>query len=212
MLSRRCKVEGCSKKVHAKGFCTRHYAQWRQYGLINEDGKPLREAFRVPLKFQDDVCCYPGCGNEVRTRGWCNKHYLQFRSGIIGEDNEQLRDPKFRPGRGWRTYCRGYRKVMSKGHPFADRDGYILEHRLVMEEHLGRHLESGEVVHHINGVKDDNRIENLQLRSSRADHGHGHEKIEDVEKALLVLEQLINHGISGGAEIKKRLQRIARRI
>lgn len=60
-------------------------------------------------------------------------------------------------------------------HPYArkrkDRDfGIIYEHRHIMEKHLGRYLEPGEVVHHINACTLDNRIENLELCDSNAEH------------------------------------------
>lgn len=55
--------------------------------------------------------------------------------------------------------------------PMRDTKGWIPEHRLVMARSLGRPIDRTESVHHINGTRDDNRLENLQLRQGR--HGHG---------------------------------------
>lgn len=69
----------------------------------------------------------------------------------------------------------GYVRVkVGKGHPLADESGYAYEHRLVASEQLGRPLTKQEIVHHLNGVKDDNRPENLEVHPSRWSHNAEH--------------------------------------
>ncbi len=60
----------------------------------------------------------------------------------------------------------GYIAVYAPEHPSSTLEGYVLEHRLVMEEYIGRCLSDDEVVHHINRKRNDNRIENLMLMTA----------------------------------------------
>jgi hypothetical protein len=68
----------------------------------------------------------------------------------------------------------GYVLIKSSTHPFSDTDGYVRGHRLVMEGSLNRYLWPWEVVHHVNGDKRDNRIENLELQPRNSIHLHEH--------------------------------------
>ena len=76
--------------------------------------------------------------------------------------------------KGGRRISRGYILILNPLHPFCDVHGYIWEHRLVMEKHIKRFLKPEERVHHLNGIKDDNRIENLKLFSSESEHQKYH--------------------------------------
>lgn len=81
------------------------------------------------------------------------------------------------PSGSWNGAWKGGRRTSKDGyiltrfeHPRSTQSGYFLEHVLVMEAHLGRLLQEGEVVHHRNGNRKDNNINNLELYSSNANH------------------------------------------
>jgi len=96
----------------------------------------------------------------------CSKCYFLSTSGSG--------NPKWRGGK-----CidkDGYICIFNPEHPYANKRGYVYEHRLVMESVLGRYLAPEESVHHIDGSHNNNIKENLMLMSSESDHRKLHVK------------------------------------
>jgi hypothetical protein len=111
---------------------------------------------------------FDGCARPKKTRGLCQGHYKQWRDG---RELKPLHMPTYRYKHG------GYVRLRNPSHANADVSGNVLEHVKVMSDFLGRPLRKDETVHHINGVRDDNRIENLQLWVSRHPRG---QRMEDL--------------------------------
>jgi hypothetical protein len=137
-----CRFDGCSKPRVAGGFCAGHAAQYYS-------GRPLAPLFKPKVG-----CVFPGCRKRHFAYGYCQGHWRQLYDK---RPLAPLRDRK-----GWRI-DRGYILIFEPTHPNAHKDGYVAEHTKVMAELLGRPLERFEEVHHKNGLRSDNRPENLEL-------------------------------------------------
>ncbi len=87
--------------------------------------------------------------------------------------SKEEKNPNWKGGRYQESD--GYIMLKRPDHIMANCRGYIKEHRIVMEKHIGRTLMAEEVVHHINGKRSDNRIENLQLFPDEISHQKHHD-------------------------------------
>ena len=128
--------------------------------------------------------CGCGCGeivlhtkippSQIRLRG--EKRFVGGHQNLGRVHSEKTRMKSSRKGakngrwKGGRRFDKnGYVILWMPEHPNSTKDGYVREHRYVMEQHLGRLLERRELVHHLNHQKNDNRLENLQV-VSHAEH------------------------------------------
>ena len=184
-----CDVPACTKPAEGRGWCHGHLQRWLRNGDVEPD---------IPLgrRRQPEICEVDDggrpCGRPTHAKGLCGTHYQRWTATGDARDGEPVATPA---GKGGISH--GYWKmpVPEQERHLAGGAADITEHRLVMARHLGRPLESDEVVHHINGDKLDNRLENLELWSTGHPRG---QRVEDkITHALQILERYVPELIVG---------------
>lgn len=152
-----CSFNECEKQAIARGLCNAHAQQLRRTGSLVPIGtRKVRP--KIP-------CAHEQCDQDAKRRDWCEVHYRQhLRNGYtkLARETTNL---------GWSINPSGYVVVKKPGHSEVGATGWGLEHRVVMSDHLGRPLWPDENVHHKNGDRTDNRVENLELWSRRQPPG-----------------------------------------
>lgn len=118
--------------------------------------------------------CECGCGGTTEIAARTNHQFRWFmghpKPYIKGHHTRVEYFPKGSASHKWKggrwMHKSGYIYVYTPDHPSANRDGYVLEHRLVAEQLAGRIIRRGEHVHHMNENRADNRPENLKVLSA----------------------------------------------
>jgi hypothetical protein len=180
-----CAVDGCERQAKSRGWCHAHYQRWRSHGDVQAH-LPLRAA--AP-------CSVEGCDRRTQARRLCNTHYRRLTDTGDVRPHEPIRVVI---GEGWLSHGYWYVPVAMEDRWLTGGADQIGEHRLVMARHLGRPLEADEVVHHINGNRTDNRLENLELWSTAHPRG---QRVEDkVAFAVQMLQRYAPHHLAVTSE------------
>lgn len=118
--------------------------------------------------------CHPshnkGKSPSIKTRIKMSKNHADFTGS---------KHPRWNGGK--RKTAQGYFYIYSPNHPYKNLNNCVKRSRLVMESAIGRYLRPSEIIHHINEIKDDDRIENLQLLPNKGAHSSIHNKIRSGE-------------------------------
>jgi HNH endonuclease len=169
-----CRIEDCGEVADARGLCHGHYQRLVRNGVV--DPSPLRRG--------GETCRVETCDRRAEKRGFCPAHYKR----VLKHGDPQAHIPiRASDGSGSLNHGYWHLPVPSDLLYLTGGKRWVAEHRLVMALHLGRPLRHDENVHHINGDKLDNRLENLELWSTSQPSG---KRVEDLlEYARVILDR-----------------------
>lgn len=187
-----CSVPGCANPADARGWCHGHHQRWLRHGHVKAD-QPLSR------RKQPQVCCsVDGCSRKAVAKGLCHVH--RWRQRVLGATMAEV---PIRTSNGDGCLSHGYWKIPAPPslRYYSNGERSIGEHRLVMALHIGRPLHPHETVHHRNGIRTDNRIENLELWSSAHPKG---QRVEDkIEFAVSMLSRYLPEALATSPRIRK---------
>lgn len=106
---------------------------------------------------------------------------------FLNRSNARKRDKSSNWKGGYRTTSKGYRQILMPNHKRADSSGYVMEHIVVYEKESGIEIPDGCCIHHLNGIKNDNRIENLCMMTNSAHtvfHHTGAKRSNETKKKI----------------------------
>lgn len=145
------------KKLTAHFCCNSCRYKWQKLHHVPSKRKGIFEGVYKNCEICNrQFYVFPG---DTRNRRFCS---IDCRNK--GDMGANIRGEKNWNWKGGKVILKGYVYLLCPGHPFAHKyQPHVAEHRLVMEEKMGRYLDKNEEVHHINGIKTDNKIENLEI-------------------------------------------------
>lgn len=160
-----CSINDCDGIASTRGWCEKHYGRWKRHG------DPLKLLIN-----KQTICSVADCDQKAKygiktDSPICPRHYQRMRRLGVYELDYPTSGRKF-------LNAKGYVVCWAKGKPYT-------EHRLIMEEYLGRELLPEETVHHKNGNRQDNRIENLELWTKN--HPSGQRVVDLIKWAKEIL-------------------------